>query len=225
MAKILLVEDDEELAAQLQRSFRDEGYLVEWASNGEDAIQLVQHFLFEIILLDWDLPGMPGLDVCRFYRRRGGKANIILLTGHNTVFDKETALDSGADDYLTKPFSLQELFARVRSTLRRPRSLALDDLRCGRILLDVNSQTISNGVSSERCTRSEVELLAFLIRNKGRVYSSQELTKVLSSEDHEITAETVRSLMRNLRARLGTIDCAALVQTVSKAGYVIPLDD
>ncbi len=123
MAKLLLVEDDLELSLKLKEWLASQGYLLETVTTGEDALQMLNHFQFDILLLDWDLPGISGLEVCRQYRLSGGTSFILFLTGKGDISSKEQGFDLGADDYLVKPFDARELSSRIRSLLRRPAGL------------------------------------------------------------------------------------------------------
>lgn len=221
MAKILLVEDDVQLASKLKDWFAQDGHLLEVALNGEDALQLFSGFTYEILLLDWTLPGISGLDVCKSYRKSGGLANIIFLTGRGDIADKEEALNYGADDYVTKPFDIRELAARVRSVLRRPYSLLPNELKVSGLVLDLKLNTIKCSDKEEHLTNKEVTLLEFLMRNPNRIYSSQELAKLLWPADNDTTAETVRSWMRNLRTKIGSVTDKQIIKTIPKSGYLI----
>lgn len=221
MAKILLVEDDTQLAVQLKNWFSREGHLLEIATTGEDALQLLTSFSYDVILLDWSLPGISGLEVCRQQRKIGSDCKIIFLTGKGDIVDKETGLDLGADDYVTKPFSCRELSARVRTVLRRPTSLAIEELRIHNIVLDLKMRTVSSPEGSQHLMPREAAILEFLMRHPGRVFTSQELAKELWPSDQDVTAETARSWIRNLRVKLSAIGADALIKTIPKAGYVI----
>lgn len=221
MAKIMLVEDDAHLASRLKDSFSGEGHLLEVVSSGEDAMHLLRSFQFDILILDWTLPGMTGLDVCKSYRKNGGLANIILLTGRGDIADKEQALSYGADDYVTKPFDLRELFARVRSVLRRPHTLAPNEVKAGDLVLDLKLRTITTGASQKHLMPRESELLEFLMRHPDRVYSSHDLAREMASADSELSSDTVRSWMRNLRLKLAEAGAGDLIKTIPKAGYML----
>lgn len=163
MAKILHVEDDEELAKRVAHWFNLEGHVCETVNNGTDALQLLQHFNFDVILLDWSLPDIPGLEVCTRYRKDGGKSWIIFLTGKEDVSDKEQALDLGGDDYVTKPFHIRELSARVRSALRRPTENFQSALKIGDVTLDVSRRTMLVNEDGSRLMPKEVSLLEYLM--------------------------------------------------------------
>ncbi|MBI5172481.1 MAG: response regulator transcription factor [Candidatus Obscuribacter sp.] len=221
MAKILLVEDDKELSEQLSAWFASEGHLLEVAATGEDAVQLLRCFPYDVLLLDWTLPGLSGLDVCKAYIHTGGLAKIIFLTGRGDIVDKESALDLGADDYVTKPFEVRELAARVRSVLRRPGGTGPCHLQFGSIVLDPALRTVCCGDRIERLMKREALILEFMMRHPNRVYSSLELSKQLWSSAEEVTPETVRSWMRNLRTKLRAVGAGEVIKTIPRTGYVL----
>ncbi len=155
MPKLLLVEDDLDLAKHLLQSLTDDHYSVETVSSGEEALQLLANFGFDIIVLDWSLPDLTGIDVCRRYRASGGLAPVLFLTGHSRLEDKENGLDSGADDYLTKPFEYRELGARLRSLLRRNQSTVMIDLSANGVSLDIGTRIVSAADKKVRLSQRE----------------------------------------------------------------------
>src|SRR5690242_15662054 len=141
MPKLLVVEDDEELLRHISAWLSSEKYLVETANSGEDALQILGNFNFDVIILDWNLTGITGLEVCQKFRKSGGDTPIIFLTGESDIDHKELGLNSGADDYLTKPFNERELSARVKSLLRRSAGLLSNDLTVKGVTLDIVGRT------------------------------------------------------------------------------------
>ncbi len=123
MAKLLLVEDDENLVSELKDLLNEEGHVVDISDNGISAREMLTNFVYELVVLDVNIPEMNGIDLCGWFRENGGVAPVLMLTGMSSISDKERGLDSGADDYMTKPFSARELMARVRALLRRPQAL------------------------------------------------------------------------------------------------------
>ena len=135
MAKVLLVEDDRNLAGTVREWLEFEHYLVEWVETGTDALDMMKSYKYDVIIMDLTLPKMDGIEVCKNYRQLGGETPILILTGRGTVPDKELGFDAGADDYLTKPFHLKELSARIRALMRRPKDFAGEVLKAGNIAL------------------------------------------------------------------------------------------
>src|SRR5262249_13766012 len=142
MSRILLVEDDQDLAQRIIKWLTVERHSVEHVSNGREALEYLDGRQYDVIVLDWQLPEVQGLDVCKQYRSTGGATPILMLTGKGEVTDKESGLDAGADDYLTKPFHPRELSARLRALSRRPTAVVSDQLRAGDIILQSSTFTV-----------------------------------------------------------------------------------
>src|SRR5271168_2428266 len=132
MPKILLVEDDSELAEKIAAALKFQHYFVEVISNGDDALQILKQSIYDLIILDWNLPEKTGIEICQTFRSRGGSTPILFLTGRGSVLDKETGFMVGGDDYITKPFHIRELSARIRALLRRPHAIQPQSLKAGR---------------------------------------------------------------------------------------------
>jgi DNA-binding response OmpR family regulator len=221
MAKILLVDDDVNLGDLLKEAFIREKMNLEVVTSAEDALQLLTHNEFDVLLLDWQLPGMSGLDLCKKYRHAGGMNFIIFLTGRGEMDRKEEALDAGGDDYLTKPFDTRELFARVRSVLRRSRERIDDVITIGDVSLSPTSRLVKAGSKEIQLTPRENSILEFLMRNKNRPYSAARLLAAVWSSDSEVTVDNVRVTMANLRQKLAILERKDFVKTVQSSGYVI----
>ena len=224
--RLLLVEDDTALAELLQWHFEQEGYDVVRTPDGEEALLLSREAPPDIVLLDWMIEGLSGIEVCRRLRRATDTANvpIIMLTARGEEEDRIRGLETGADDYVTKPFDSRELSARVRSVLRRPYSMLPDELKIRDIVLDLKTRVVSKGSASEHLMPRESAILEFFMRHPNQVYSSQELVKALWESDKDITQETARSWMRNLRTKLENIQVNDLIRTIPKTGYVLDND-
>lgn len=221
MSKILLVEDDPEICQSLETWFKQENIVFESVQLGRDALQLIANFDFDLIILDWGLPDMTGIDICRQYRANGGTAGILLLTGKDSIDDKEFGLDSGADDYLTKPFEIRELAARMRSLLRRPRSVRPDDLNIKGVELNLKTRTMKAGTETVRLMPKECALLEYLMRHPDTLFSSKALLDAVWPSESESSEDTVRTCMRSLRLKLQKLGSEELIKTVLKSGYII----
>jgi OmpR-family two-component system manganese-sensing response regulator len=219
--KLLLVEDDTELANRLRESLELQNYMVEIVNSGEDAIQLLESFPFDVIILDWTLTDITGLDVCRRFRRSGGTTPILFLTGHGDIQHKEAGLDSGADDYLVKPFHERELLARLRTLLRRPPVLQSPELIINGLKLDVENRLILDGGSEVRVTPREAALLEFLMKHPNRTFSAKALLDTAWPLKSNAFEETVRTCMKTLRHKLAKIGRAEFIKTVLGSGYII----
>jgi len=223
MSKILLVDDDEELSQYLIDWFSERPFVVEYVANGQDALQMLENFKFELVLLDWGLPDMTGLDVLKRFRASGGTTPVIFLTGENDIWNKEQGLDSGADDYLVKPFDVRELAARIRTILRRPAALLPTDSKIGDLTLDSAKRTISDGTTTVKLLGKELAILEFLARNPGRTISAKMLLESIWPSDTEASEDTIRTNLKTLRKKLAQVGKPDLVKTEWGSGYSINL--
>ncbi len=221
MARILVVEDEEGLSGAIKEWLEDECYVVTVAKDGTSALNQLSSRSFEIVLLDLMLPGVSGIDVCRRYRESGGLAPVLMLTAKSTIAAKEEGLDSGADDYLTKPFDLRELSARIRALLRRPSTQPALTLQVGEIKLDKNSRVVSRKGETLRLMPKEFMLLEVLMRHAGKVLSSDDLIDHVWGTQAQITPDTVRSHVKSLRKKIDLPSEPSLVKTVHGMGYKI----
>jgi len=224
VAKLLVVEDDAQLANQVVDWLAEQGYQVEKVSNGEDALQLLSNFKYDVLLLDWNLPGMSGLELLKRHRQAGGMSLALFITGKGDIDSKEKGLEIGADDYLVKPFDMRELSARLKSIMRRPQFILPDELRVGEVMLNPSLHKLKIGEKEIRLMPKESALLEYLMRHPNRVYSSKDLLDAVWPSEKEATTDTVRSWMRNLRKKLGTAQREDFVKTIPSSGYVIECD-
>lgn len=220
MAKILLVEDDAELAGRLRDWFALENHVFEVASSGEDALQMLEGFEFDVVVLDWSLPGISGLDVCRRYRAAGGQAGIIFLTGKSDIPSKGEGLDSGADDFMVKPFDVRELGARIRSLLRRPRTV-FSVLKIGEVELKAETRMLTVRNKTIILMPKQSALLEYLMRHPNRPFSAKQLLDSVWPSDAEASEETVRTCMKTLRQQLSALEMKDFIKTLYGAGYLI----
>ena len=218
---VLLVEDDPALAKLLQRLLTSDRHIVEVAASGEDALDmLATQGGLEAIVLDVKLPGISGRDVARRVRRRGSKVPILMLTARDTVDDRVAGLDSGADDYLVKPFAYEELAARLRSLARRgSASTSGPLLRCGPIILDERSRSVKVDGREAELTGREFALLECLLRHKGQVLSREQLLDHAWPLAAAVTLNSVDAYVHYLRSKLG--DAGRLIRTARGIGYRI----
>ncbi len=221
MSKILLVEDDLHLGQQLKELFAANGLNLESVLSGEDALQLLVGFEYELILMDWDLPGISGLEVCKQYRAGGGQSYIVFLTGHASIEHKEQAFAAGADDYVTKPFDIREVLARMRSIRRRALMYTPETLSVAGVTLNPETRMVSHGDKSVHLTAKESSLLEYLMRHPDRPFNAQKMLNAVWPSESDVSVETVRTWMRYLRIKLESIDCPDYIKTVAGAGYVV----
>ena len=220
--KLLLVEDDKALAELLIWHFEREEYEVHRTGDGEEALMLAEEEQPDLIILDWMIEGISGLEVCRRLRRRETTANvpIIMLTARGEESDRIRGLEVGADDYITKPFSPRELLARVSAVLRRVRpALAGEQLSYADIEMDVAAHRVRRGGRSVQLGPTEFRLLKKLLENPGRVFSRERLLDSVWSHDPDIDARTVDVHVRRLRKALNQAGDRDIVRTVRSAGY------
>ena len=219
MAKILLVEDDRNLAGTVREWLEFEHYLVEWVETGTDALDMVKSYKYDVIIMDLTLPKMDGIEVCKQYRQSGGETPILILTGRGTVPDKELGFDAGADDYLTKPFHLKELSARIRALMRRPKDFAGEVLNAGNIALDIGAHTVTKEGKDIHLPRMEFALLEFLMRHQGQVFSAEALLDRVWTADSDKSPETIRTSVKKLRSKIDTKGQPSLIKNVHGVGY------
>ena len=220
--RLLLVEDDRALADLLKWHFDREGYEVVTTSDGEEALLLAEERIPDLVILDWMIEGIAGIEVCRRLRRKAATARvpIIMLTARGEETDRVRGLETGADDYITKPFSPRELLARVGAVLRRVRpALAGERLSYRDIEMDVVAHRVRRGGSPVPLGPTEFRLLRHLLENPGRVFSRERLLDSVWPQDSEIEVRTVDVHVRRLRRALNEGGRPDLIRTVRSAGY------
>jgi two-component system OmpR family response regulator len=213
--KLLIVEDSPKLARFLVRALSEEGHVVDQVSDGAAALEQVVGITYDAIVLDWMLPGMDGVAVCRTLRDRGVHTPILMLTARAEVGERIVGLDAGADDYLTKPFDLGELVARVRALGRR--AGAPTTLRIGPLTIDVTARRVAVDGKVIDLTARELALLSYLVQHAGRAVSRTELLQKIWNTSFDPGSNVVEVHVRNLRDKLG--DHGKIVETVRGVGY------
>lgn len=219
MAKILLVDDDKDLCEFVVDALEFDGHAVEVSHDGDDALTRLALSAYDTIVLDWDLPNVRGIEICKKLRSDNVKVPIIMLTGRTGTADKLDGLDSGADDYLTKPFDVRELCSRVRALLRRSSDSVGDVLRVGDIELDPVNYSVKVRGEDVRLLPKEFQLLQFLMRHPGRVFSHDALLAQVWNLESDATDEAIRSCMKRLRKKLEDVAAEPLIETVHRVGY------
>lgn len=219
--KLLLIEDEEKLARMVELELRYEGYEVEKAFDGRTGLERALSGEFDLILLDIMLPAMSGMEVLRRLRRES-QVPVIMLTARDTVVDKVSGLDSGADDYMTKPFAIEELLARIRAALRnRPSAQELPLLTCGPLSMDVERHEVIVRGTSVELTRREFDLLRYLLENREKVISRESLLDNVWGFDFAGETNAVDVYIRFLRSKIDEKFDVKLIHTVRGVGYVI----
>lgn len=219
---ILIAEDEEALATLLEYNFKKEGYDVSVACDGEDAVLLASERTPDLILLDWMMPKLSGVEACRRLRRKAETRTtpIIMLTARGDETDRITGLDFGADDYVVKPFSMPELLARVRAVLRRAQPGLLDDILAhGGIEIDIKAFRVKRGDTEIHLGPTEFRLLDHFMRHPGRVFSREQLLDSVWGRDVYVEARTVDVHIGRLRKALKNAGGPDPIRTVRSAGY------
>lgn len=222
--RLLVVEDEKRMAELLRKALREEGYAVTVALDGIAAFEMARASAFELILLDVMLPGIDGFEVADRLRRNGSRVPILMLTARDTTPDIVQGLDLGADDYLTKPFSLEVLLARVRALLRRGPSTCAVRLRIGDLELDPGTHEVRRGGEAIRLTRTEFNLLEYLMRRGGRVIPRDDLIEAVWGYERNIESNTLDAFVRLLRAKVEGNLGTRIIHTVRGVGYVARIE-
>jgi two-component system OmpR family response regulator len=215
--RLLVVEDDRNLNRQIVTALEHAGYAVDKAFDGEEGQFLGETEPYDSIILDLGLPKVDGVSVLAAWRRAGVKAPVLILTARDRWSDKVQGFDAGADDYVTKPFHMEELLAHVRALLRRAAGHATSEIVCGPVRLDTRAGRVIVDGNPVKLTSHEYRLLAYLMHHAGRIVSRGELTEHLYDQDFDRDSNTIEVFVGRLRKKLG-VD---LIQTVRGLGYLI----
>jgi DNA-binding response OmpR family regulator len=213
------------MAAGLQRGLREHGFAVDSTQMGMDGEEMAATGVYDLILLDLLLPDCDGLEVCRNLRRRGVRAKVLMLTALNSTKDKISGLDSGADDYLPKPFDFDELIARVRALLRRGDASEARYLRCDDLELDLYSRVAKRGGTTIELSNREFALLEYLMRNPDRVLSRTQISEKVWDMNFDLTSNVVDVYISALRKKLDSGPGRQLIHTVKGVGYRLGVMD
>jgi two-component system, OmpR family, copper resistance phosphate regulon response regulator CusR len=220
---VLVVEDEQKVANALREGLESEGYAVAVAPTGEEAFYRVNTETFDVVLLDLSLPGRDGLEILRALRQRGPDTRVLILSARDTLEDRVKGLDTGADDYLVKPFAFSELIARVRALVRRGRSVEAPRLKAGDLQMDLWSRKVTRSGRAIELTAKEFELLEYLLRFEGQVVSRETLAREVWQErgrtptlDNVIDAHVAR-----LRKKIDADSRVKLIHTIRGVGFVV----
>jgi two-component system OmpR family response regulator len=215
--RLLVVEDDKDINRQVVSALEEAGYVADKAYDGEEGGYLGESEPYDAIILDMGLPKADGVTVLQKWRRAGVKTPVIILTARDRWSDKVDGFDAGADDYVTKPFHMEELMARVRALLRRAAGHASSQITCGPVTLDTRSGKVFVDGAQVKLTSHEYRLLSYLMHHTGRVVSRAELTEHLYDQDFDRDSNTIEVFVGRLRKKLA-VD---LIQTVRGLGYLV----
>ena len=213
--RVLVVEDDRDLNKQISQALRDAGYIVDYAFNGEEGHHLGDTESYDAVILDIGLPRLDGLSVLEQWRRSGRAMPVLLLTARDRWSDKVQGIDAGADDYVAKPFHVEEVLARVRALVRRAAGHASNTLVAGPVRLDLKASRVTVDGTPVKLTSHEYKVLEYLMHHPGKVVSRTELTEHLYDQDFDRDSNTIEVFVGRLRKKLG-VD---LIETVRGMGY------
>ena len=219
--RILIVEDDKDLNRQLADAFEEAGYVVDKAHDGEEGHFLGDTEPYDAIVLDIGLPEMDGISVLENWRREGRNMPVLILTARDRWNDKVSGIDAGADDYVTKPFHIEEVLARVRALIRRSAGHAASMIECGELLLDTRTSKVTLEGSPVKLTSHELRLLSYFMHHQDRVLSRTELTEHLYDQDFDRDSNTIEVFIGRLRKKLG----GQYIETVRGLGYRLVSSD
>ncbi|NEN92188.1 MAG: response regulator transcription factor [Okeania sp. SIO3H1] len=221
--QILLVDDEPELTSPLSRALNQEGYSVDIADNGKIGGQMASQGNYDLLILDWMLPYKTGLEICQELRLRHDYTPVLFLTAKDTVDDRVTGLDAGADDYLVKPFELRELLARVRALLRRPQNMETSTteqhLQVADLELDIENQVAYRGGQIINLSEKECKLLAYFMTHPGQLLTHQQIYEYLWGEGEKPSSNVLAAQVRLLRRKIEVNGELPLIYTVYRKGY------
>jgi DNA-binding response OmpR family regulator len=216
--RVLVVEDDRMIAQGLQTALRQDGYAVDWMGDGRAAEAALQHARFDLVLLDLGLPQRDGLSVLRDLRRRGDATPVIILTARDDTQDRIDGLDAGADDYIVKPFDLDEVAARMRSVLRRANGRADPTIRVGDISLNPATHLVARAGAAVQLSAHEYAVLEALLQRPGAILSRTQLEDRLYGWDAPVESNAIEVYIHSLRRKLGSDS----IRTLRGVGYFVP---
>lgn len=221
---VLVAEDEIRVRAFVCRGLREDGFLVDEAADGPSALAALEKGGVDLLLLDWMLPGLSGLEVLQKMRQHGDVTPVVMLTARDAVADRTFALNQGADDFIVKPFAFEELLARVRAVLRRSEGRKSPILSCADLVVDPARRTVVRAGKELRLTAREFALLQFLLEHQGEVVSRTRIVEAVWDHDFETFSNVVEVYIRYLRNKVDEPFGERLIHTVRGSGYVLRLN-
>ena len=218
---ILIIEDDKKIANYSREGFEEEKFVVDIAYSGEDGLELFKKSTYDAIVLDWMLPGIDGLEVCKTIRESGSSVPIIMLTAKVFLEDKVLGLESGADDYITKPFYFEELLARVKALIRRSAYKADPVIKVSDLTLNIQKREVLRNNKPIELTPKEYSILELLIQNRGKTVTIKTIIKELWKNDTSINSNIINVYMHHLRHKIDSGHKTRLIKTIRKHGFRI----
>lgn len=219
MAKVLLVEDDRDLSELVSDFLAYEHYQVDRVYTGPDGMDRLKFYQYDVVILDWELPELSGLDICKQYRETGGLTPILMLTAKRAIDDRAAGLDVGADDYLVKPFHVKELLARIRALLRRASQKTTNLLKVGDLEMNPTTYELKKAGVSVDLMPKDFALLEFLMRHPNEIFSGEALLNHVWKAESDSTAEALRASIKRIRKRIDSSDEDSLIKNLHGVGY------
>lgn len=222
---ILLAEDDERLGKLIHHMLKKELHLVDWVKNGNDAYDYARLSEYDVLLLDWMMPSKSGIDICKDLRKKGYKGGILFITARDAIEDMVHGLDSGADDYIIKPFEFEELLARIRAVSRRKDKVIEETLEVGNLRLNLTTHLATKNHKPIDLSKKEYHLLELLLRNKNQVLSREILFEKIWGFDTFVSENALDSLVKLVRKKIDSPNTHSLIHTVRGIGYMVRDDN
>lgn len=219
MSKVLLVEDDAALAESVKKALERESHMADSAFNLSEAMERLDAFSYDLLILDWELPDGSGIEILRRFRQKGGASPVLMLTARSSIDDKELGFDSGADDYMTKPFNARELASRVKALLRRPPTFSGNVIQVADLVMDIPTRKVTRSGREIQLQPNEFTLLQFLMKHPDHVFTTEMLMRRCWDSDAEVSLDAVYICVRRLRKKIQIDGEAQLLVTVHGAGY------
>lgn len=225
MAKILLAEDDEDLSEVITFALTKAGHIVQQVFDGKQCQDYLVTSQYDLVILDWMMPHLSGVEVCRNFRQSGGRTPVLMLTAKTKIEDREIGLDTGADDYLTKPFDQRELNARVRALLRRPDVMVGNVLQAGEVTMNTATSEVRLNGKPLHLRPKEYTLLEFFLRHPNQVFSTDALLQRVWLDDSAATPNNLKTHIKMLRQKIEKAESPTpLIETVRGKGYILKID-
>ena len=217
--RILVADDDQKLCENIQKILQVDYYSVDAVGDGTEAKELIDYYEYDLLVLDWMMPGVIGIEVCRYARSKGFEGGILMLTAKDATENIIEGLDSGADDYMVKPFKMEELRARVRALLRRKNKIVEEEIVVGALKLNKNKRTVYIDNFEVNLTKNEFLLLEYLIENKGQVLTHEQMIDYIWDIDDNANTNTLAALVRLVRKKIDMEDEPSYIQSIRGLGY------
>ena len=219
--KILIIEDDLKIVSFLQKGLQEEGFVVDIALDGEDGLYLCEEGNYDLFIIDWMLPKLDGLQICKRLRTKGVFTPILMLTARNSVEDRVTGLQCGADDYLGKPFAFAELIARIHSLLRRSCYAFSEILKLDTLEVNIAKRSVTRSNKPISLTSKEFDILVYMLLNQGNIITHTQLQEKIWGISENISSNIINVFIHHLRHKIDVDDEKILIKTIRGSGYKI----